>query len=127
MTEQEMKKLIEEKSRELEKLQFEIARSKYAKHLGALFDPLSESTAVLSVIQDKGLNHEDCRYLGEKLAVSFEAIYADYFEKEIIEKQERRRRKSSARAERAARQKESVQKVETSKEVKKPAEQERAY
>ena len=127
MTEKELQKLIEKKGKELEQLQLEINKTKYCKHVGAIANPLCESNDVLSVIQSNGLNNEDCKFIGEKLAANFDAIYKEFFEKGVLEKQERRRRKSSARAERNARQRNVVQREEPSKEVERPAEQERAY
>ncbi len=100
----ELQSQIVKKQRELEILQAELSRIKYAKQITAFSAILESSNVVLNLIRTHDLNADDCRFLASKIIEQLPAIYTQ-LEVKICERQAQRKRKSEARSQRSTKQK----------------------
>ncbi|MBQ8946465.1 MAG: hypothetical protein IJ058_06560 [Lachnospiraceae bacterium] len=102
MKEKELRKILAEKQKEIEKVQREYESLRFVNQINAIIDEIKKSTAVISVIKDNNLNASDARLLGASVANRIGEIYKDSAD-EIDKNQLRRSRKNEARKERRAR------------------------
>ncbi|MBQ8947157.1 MAG: hypothetical protein IJ058_10145 [Lachnospiraceae bacterium] len=102
MKEKELRKILTEKQKEIEKVQREYETMKYVNQINAICDEIRKSPAIISIIKEKDLNACEARLLGACIATKISDIYTDSAE-EIDKNKERRIRKNEARKERRAR------------------------
>lgn len=102
MKEKELRKILAEKQKEIEKVQREYESLRYVNQINAIVDEIQKSTVILNVIKDNNLNASDARLLGASVANRIGDIYKDSAD-EIDKNQLRRSRKNEARKERRAR------------------------
>lgn len=102
MKEKELRKILTEKQKEIEKVQREYETLKYVNQINAICDEIRKSPAIISIIKAKDLNTCEARLLGACIATKISDIYTDSAE-EIDKNKERRIRKNEARKERRAR------------------------
>lgn len=102
MKEKELRKILTEKQKEIEKVQREYETLKYVNQINAICDEIRKSPAIISIIKAKDLNTCEARLLGACIATKISDIYTDSAE-EIDKNKERRSRKNEARKERRAR------------------------
>lgn len=102
MKENELRKILAEKQKELEKVKQEYETMRYINQINAICDEIRKSPAIIDIIKDKDLNACEARLLGAGIADRIGDIYTDYAD-EINKNKVRRIRKNEARKERRAR------------------------
>lgn len=105
MTEQELKKLIEQKQKELDKLQVDIEKVQYQKHVDTFMNNINIQNELIRVIKDNQLNINDCRLFATKICENLSSIY-DLVSEDIKTSQARRQHMNDARNQRRARDRE---------------------
>lgn len=105
MTEQELKKLIEQKKKELDKLQVDIEKVQYQKHVDTFMNNINIQNELIRVIKDNQLNINDCRLFATKICENLSSIY-DLVSEDIKTSQARRQHMNDARNQRRARDRE---------------------
>ena len=102
MKENELRKILAEKQKELDKVKQEYETMRYINQINAICDEIRKSPAIIGIIKDKDLNACDARLLGVGIANRIGDIYTDYAD-EINKNKVRRIKKNEARKERRAR------------------------
>ena len=101
MKDKELKILMSDKQKEMEKMRQEYERIRYEKQIRSMCEEIQNSQDVLGLIKDKNLNTSDAKLLGRMVAKKIVPIYrnfADYIENN----QARRTKKNEKRKERRA-------------------------
>lgn len=104
MTEQEIKKLIEQKQAELAKLQTSIEQIQYQKHVDAFmknFNVQGIQNQLINTIKEQSLNPSDCSLFSKKICDNLSSIY-NLVSEDIISNQTKRQLKNDARNKRRA-------------------------
>ncbi len=102
MKEKELRKILTEKQKEIEKVQRKYETVKYVNQINAICDEIRKSSAIINIIKEKDLNTCEARLLGAGIADRIGDVYMDCAD--IIDKNKVRRiQKNEARKERRAR------------------------
>lgn len=105
MTEQELKKLYEQKHKELDELQISLEQVQYQKHVDAFTNNINVQNELIKLIKDNQFSINDCRLFATKICENLSSVY-DLVSEDITASQAKRQHKNEARNQRRAREKE---------------------
>ena len=89
MNDKELKKLLSDKQKEMEKMLQEYEHIKYEKQIRAMCEGIQNSPDVLGLIKEKNLNSSDAKLLGRMVAKKIVPIYRNFAD--LIESNQARR------------------------------------
>lgn len=109
----EIKKELEKKQREYELLQETLDASKYLKQVETFINVIRDRGDLINLIKSQNLNPDDSRLLATRISENLKPIYNN-FSIEIKSNQEKRAKKSMARKQRRALQRDVTEQVNMS-------------